>query len=125
MSDLRARSITSVIVCHFMLSLRQFDSAVADSASAAYSVHVSRIRVQELERTASELTAHHQSATESHWAGDSTRLPAFISSFAQPVHLNTSDTSGNYLDSLVESDAVERTSRRKTHPRADPPALAP
>ncbi|KAM5542381.1 hypothetical protein V8D89_003840 [Ganoderma adspersum] len=88
--------LTSVILCHFMLSLREFDSAVAESAT--YSMHGSPVEMQELIASTT-----HPFAGE---PGGSRSLPAFVSSFAQPVHLDSDpSTSGHAaLDSKAIAD---------------------
>ncbi|KAM5545083.1 hypothetical protein V8D89_001194 [Ganoderma adspersum] len=67
--------IASILVCHFMLSLRQFDS---NAAFAADSGAGSRIR------------DHMASTGLQFGAQPSESLPAFIASFAHPVHVDWS-----------------------------------
>lgn len=57
--------ITSILTCHFMLSLREFDSATRDSATAS---------------------RHMASTVLQFGAQPSDSLPSFIASFAHPVH---------------------------------------
>ncbi len=65
LTNRRARSITSILTCHFMLSLREFDSATRDSATAS---------------------RHMASTVLQFGAQPSDSLPSFIASFAHPVH---------------------------------------
>ncbi len=67
--------VTSILTCRFMLSLRQFDSTVA---SATYSGMGSRVR------------EHMASTVLEFGAQPSDSLPALISSFAHPVHVDES-----------------------------------
>ena len=86
-----ARSITSVMVCHFMLSLRQFDSAVVSSMQS-----VSTLPVRD--HTATERAHWHQFPTQ---LDDS--LPVFIASFSQPLHVDSS-ASDNDTDAIVDGN---------------------
>ncbi|KAI1784504.1 hypothetical protein LXA43DRAFT_1066686 [Ganoderma leucocontextum] len=75
--------ITSILTCHFMLSLRQFDSNIA---STTYSRGTRRHPLE------------HTAATDmlQFTARRSDSLPGFITSFAHPVHVDPS---------LFETDA--------------------
>ena len=83
------RSITSILVCRFMLSLREFDSS---NASLALSIpHAS----------GSQLHDHAGSTFLQFSAQPSHNLPAFIASFANPVHVHSGDWSETASDSDV------------------------
>lgn len=66
--------MTSILTCHFMLSLRQFDSAIAST-------------------TGPQLREHTASTVLQFGAQPSDSLPATIASFAHPIYLgsHTSD----------------------------------
>ena len=67
-------SLASILTCHFMISLRQFDSVIT---SATYSGMGSGVR------------EHAASAVLEFRSQHSDSLPALIASFAHPVHVNT------------------------------------
>lgn len=79
-------SITSILVCRFILSLREFDSNVAYSTSRGVG---SRIR----EHTASTVLEFA--------ARSSDTLPPFIASFAHPIHV---DSGLSEVDSNISTD---------------------
>ncbi|PIL32878.1 hypothetical protein GSI_04996 [Ganoderma sinense ZZ0214-1] len=82
-------SITSILVCRFILSLRRFDSGSSSE------VDTSDVRIEWLQATSSGL----QRQLRGHMASTSTgvlqfaalpseTLPAFIASFGHPVHVD-------------------------------------
>ena len=89
--------VTSVLICRFMLSLRQFESA---STSATLSISGSRVRDQTTS-TVLEFAIG---------ARPSGSLPPFIMSFAHPVHVDSA-----LLE--MDSDAVanDRCEREDTY----------
>ncbi|PIL32850.1 hypothetical protein GSI_04967 [Ganoderma sinense ZZ0214-1] len=72
---------TSLLTCHFMLSLRQFDSTVASTTDS---------------RLGPQLREHVASTVLQFGAQPSNNLPSAIASFAHPVHVD---------DSLFETDS--------------------
>ncbi|KAM5545119.1 hypothetical protein V8D89_001230 [Ganoderma adspersum] len=70
--DLFYDPITSILVCHFILSLRRFDTS---AAATTYN----EARLQSREHT-------HSRSVLQFAAQPSDTLPSFIASFAQPVH---------------------------------------
>ena len=78
-------SITSILVCRFMLSLRQFESAIS-----SVTISMPGSRTQE----------HMASMMLEFGAQPSDSLPGFIASFAHPVHtdLALSDMELNEID---------------------------
>ncbi|KAM5545101.1 hypothetical protein V8D89_001212 [Ganoderma adspersum] len=82
--------ITSILVCHFMLSLRQFDSELANPTSYIGAGTQSR------DHTVSTVIRFGAQPSES--------LPPFIASFAHPVHVDWS-LSESDLDFDGETDA--------------------
>ncbi|PIL32856.1 hypothetical protein GSI_04973 [Ganoderma sinense ZZ0214-1] len=84
--------ITSILVCHFILSLRRFDSR---STAATYT------------GAESESREHTQSQSMLQFAAQpSDTLPSFIASFAQPVHTESlwSETDSLDPDATVDGD---------------------
>ena len=77
-SDHGRRRITSILVCHFMLYLREFDSNV----SATFSLP---------EIQGSQIREHVGSTFLEFSASPSHNLPTFIASFANPVHVHSDD----------------------------------
>lgn len=90
-----SRSITSILICRFILSLRQFDSTVS---LATFSAPGSRSPESNTHSMPLELTAC-----------PSDGLPPFIASFAHPVHANPSPCEA-HVDSIGE-DSGELKSR--------------
>ncbi|KAI1786647.1 hypothetical protein LXA43DRAFT_1099039 [Ganoderma leucocontextum] len=83
--------ITSILTCRFILSLRQFDSNIA---SATCSGRGSR-------------GCEHAASTVLEFAAQpSESLPAFIASFAHPVHVDSAGHSEALSEVDCESDAV-------------------
>ncbi|KAM5539585.1 hypothetical protein V8D89_006694 [Ganoderma adspersum] len=82
-SDHGRRSITSILVCHFMLYLREFDS----NASATQG---------------SQIREHAGSTFLEFSAKPSYSLPAFIASFANPVHVHPD----NWSETASDSDVI-------------------
>ncbi|KAI1782262.1 hypothetical protein LXA43DRAFT_1104450 [Ganoderma leucocontextum] len=80
--------ITSILVCRFMLSLRQFDSS---PASVTYSETGSRVRKHTASRDVLQFAAQ-----------PSDCLPASIASFAHPVHVDSA-----LSDSETDPDAID------------------
>ncbi|PIL26898.1 hypothetical protein GSI_10036 [Ganoderma sinense ZZ0214-1] len=78
--------VSSVLTCRFMLSLRQFDSAVADATDSGLGP---------------QLQEHMAGSMLQFGAQPSDSLPASIASFANPVHVG---------DSLFESELGASTS---------------
>ncbi|KAI1784404.1 hypothetical protein LXA43DRAFT_1123682 [Ganoderma leucocontextum] len=78
--------ITSILTCHFMLSLRRFDSS---PPSVAFSETGSRLREHAASRDVLQFAAQ-----------PSDSLPAFIASFAGPVHVDSalSETDADAID---------------------------
>nr|VWO94430.1 Filamentous fungal-specific transmembrane protein [Ganoderma boninense] len=72
--------VSSILTCHFMLSLRQFDSTVADATGSGLGP---------------QLQGHMAASMLEFGAQPSDSLPASIASFANPVHVG---------DSLFESE---------------------
>ncbi|KAI1786620.1 hypothetical protein LXA43DRAFT_1099016 [Ganoderma leucocontextum] len=85
--------ITSLLVCHFMLSLRRFDSS--STGAMTYSGAESQSR----EHTTSSGVLHFA-------AQPSDTLPHFIASFAQPVHFDSfwSETDADAMPVDEESE---------------------
>ncbi|PIL32817.1 hypothetical protein GSI_04934 [Ganoderma sinense ZZ0214-1] len=100
--------ITSILVCRFVLSLRQFDNTLRSSATLP-------------EISSSQLREHTASMVLPFGAQPSDNLPAFISSFAHPVHV-TSD-----LPEVGETGATidDRADWGETHPVASTSRLSP
>ena len=83
--------MSSIITCHFMLSLRQFDSSVA---SATYSGMGPRVQ------------EHMASMVLEFAAQPSDSLPAQISTFSHPVHVDESlfeMDQGAMVDTIVDN----------------------
>lgn len=70
------RSITSILTCRFILSLRQFDNTLI---SATFSELNTQIKDHQTEWETLQFASH-----------PSNNLPSFIVSFAHPVHISTS-----------------------------------
>ncbi|KAI1786608.1 hypothetical protein LXA43DRAFT_48708 [Ganoderma leucocontextum] len=83
--------ITSILVCHFMLSLRQFDSNMVANATSG---------------TGSESRDHTMLTVLQFGARPSESLPSFIASFAHPVHVDWS-LSETDSDGLGDDDGLE------------------
>ena len=81
-------SINSVLTCRFMLSLRQLESAIAESAT--HSGAGSRVR------------EHVASTVLEFGAQPSDSLPAFIASFAYPIHIDY-DPLEAHLEAIVNN----------------------
>ena len=100
------------MVCHFMLSLRQFDSAVASSMQ---SVSTPRPRLGEY--TAFERTNQFAAQLDD-------CLPVFIASFSQPLHVDSS-VSDIDTDVIVDvqsqyAEAAALTAGESHQPRIRP-----
>ena len=80
------RSMSSILLCRFMLSLREFDST---NAAATISVHGSQVR------------EHHRASTVLEFGGQPRRsLSAFIAPFANSIHI------GSNLSKMDDNDVV-------------------
>ena len=91
----RRRSITSILVCRFMLSLREFDATKASRT----------ISIPDLQ--GSQVLEHAGSTFLQFAAEPSHSLPAFIASFANPVHVHSDD---DWSDKPSDSDSDVTTS---------------
>ena len=87
------RSITSILTCHFILSLRQFDNTVADTTTSGPGY-----RAQERTGLGDML----QFAAQ-----PSNSLPSFIASFAQPVYVESAPSETD-SDKLVDDGSEWR-----------------
>ena len=67
------RSLASILVCRFMLSLRQFDASVVSATESG---------------AGSQAPDHMASTVLQFGAEPSDTLPSFIASFAHPVHVD-------------------------------------
>ncbi|KAM5545075.1 hypothetical protein V8D89_001186 [Ganoderma adspersum] len=96
-------SITSILVCRFMLSLREFESTAAPMPSFSLS------ELQDGENTGS--------VTLEFAAQPSDTLPALIAPFAHPVHVNSFDLFGlDQTASLAFEDRSEEEDTRTGEP---------
>ena len=78
--------MTSILTCHFMLSLRQFDSAIV---------------------TATGVRGEHAvSSVLQFGAQPSDSLPGFIASFAHPVHLDSESDVFSEMDRDAYDDVA-------------------
>ncbi|KAI1784398.1 hypothetical protein LXA43DRAFT_1123642, partial [Ganoderma leucocontextum] len=108
--------ITSILICRFMLSLRQFDSS---PASVTY--HDSEMGSRVREHTASRDILHFA-------AQPSDSLPAFIASFAGPVHVGSamSETDPDAIDDDgAEWQEMDVMAPTRTTPSSQPESPAP
>ena len=89
-------SISSLLICRFMLSIRQFDSATASAT---------------LPGAASQLREHMESRVLNFAARPSDSLTSFITSFAHPVHIDPAlfetDMDGTMGDASERRDSDE------------------
>lgn len=97
-NDYHERSLVSILTCRFMLSLRQFDNTIADTAGSGL---------------CSQLREHMSSNVLQFAAHPSDSLPAFITPFSHPVHVASdsdifdTDTDATDVDSGTEEREIE------------------
>ncbi|PIL32835.1 hypothetical protein GSI_04952 [Ganoderma sinense ZZ0214-1] len=84
--------LSSILVCRFMLSLRRFDASIVSATNSGIG---SRVR----DHTASTLLQFGAQPSES--------LPAFITSFAHPVHVDWSLSEAE-ADAIVDDGSESR-----------------
>ena len=115
-----ARSITSILVCRFMLSLRQFDTTITLAT-------ISGVHCPDREHLGTSMVLEFG-------AQHSTSLPSFVASFAHPVHVNSAmseiDTCAIVNDRPKSSDidvteAVESTLEGPSGPIQEMSSLTP
>ena len=131
------RSITSILICRFILSLRQFDDRTASATYHCSAVCLSRVREPD------QLVAVPVPVPVLEFAAKpSDTLPSFIASFSHPVHVHSDsdlDSDPDWLQTDSDSDlgsvvgdghaserAITRNERRGSRlwtegPECDPP----
>ena len=97
LTRVHAHRVTSILACRFMLSLREFDSTIASMTNS---------------ELGPQLREHMASIKLEFAAQPSHSLPAFIASFAHPVHVDLNlvekdlDASANNKSEAQEINAV-------------------